>query len=104
MRDGSGNPPDFSSGDCSEQPDPSGTQWKPGHAQKKSLLKIQKGLLYYHIIYSNQIFWTIFSTALPLTFLLKMVLDTNFLKKLSAFSENSLELTGSCNVILYCFF
>ena len=30
---------------------------------------------------------------LPLTFLLKMVLDTNFLKKLSAFSENLLPMT-----------
>lgn len=29
-----------------------------------------------------------------MTFLLKMVLDTNFQKKLFAFSENLLELTG----------
>ena len=34
MKDGSGNPPDFSSGDYSEQPDAAATQRKLGHAQK----------------------------------------------------------------------
>jgi hypothetical protein len=47
MKDGSGNPPDFSSGDCSVQPDAAVTQGKLGHAQKKSLLKFQKGLVYF---------------------------------------------------------
>ena len=46
MKDGSGNPPDFSSGDYSVQPDAAATQRKLGHAQKKSLLNFQKGLLY----------------------------------------------------------
>ena len=44
MKDGSGNPPDFSSGDCSAQPDAAVTQRKLGHAQKKSLLKLSKGI------------------------------------------------------------
>ena len=48
MKDGSGNPPDFSSGDYSEQPDAAVTQSKLGHAQKKSLLKISKGILLLH--------------------------------------------------------
>jgi hypothetical protein len=47
MKDGSGNPPDFSSGDYSVQPDAAVTQRKLGHAQKKSLLKFQKGLVYF---------------------------------------------------------
>jgi hypothetical protein len=46
MKDGSGNPPDFSSGDCSVQPDAAATQCRLGHAQKKSLMKIQQGLIY----------------------------------------------------------
>ena len=45
MKDGSGNPPDFSSEDYSKQPDTAVTQRKLGHAQKKSLLKISKGIL-----------------------------------------------------------
>jgi hypothetical protein len=45
MKDGSGNPPDFSSGDYSVQPDAAVTQRKLGHAQKKSLLKISKGIV-----------------------------------------------------------
>jgi hypothetical protein len=47
MKDGSENPPDFSSGDCSGQLDPAATQWMLGHAQKKSLMKHQKGLGYF---------------------------------------------------------
>jgi hypothetical protein len=45
MKDGSGNPPDFSSGDCSVQPDAAVTQRKLGHAQKKSLLRMSKGIV-----------------------------------------------------------
>jgi hypothetical protein len=52
MKDGSGNPPDFSSGDYSvpkpRDPDAAVTQRKLGHAQKKSLLKISKGILLLH--------------------------------------------------------
>jgi hypothetical protein len=33
--------------DCSKQPDAAVTQRKLGHAQKKSLLKFQKGLVYF---------------------------------------------------------
>lgn len=48
MKDGSGNPPDFSSGDYSvpkpRDPDAAVTQGKLGHAQKKSLLRISKGI------------------------------------------------------------
>jgi hypothetical protein len=51
MKDGSGNPPDFSSGDYSvpksRDPEEAVTQRKLGHAQKKSLLKFQKGLVYF---------------------------------------------------------
>jgi hypothetical protein len=47
MKDGSENPPDFSSGDCSVQPDTAATQWMLGHPQKKSLMKHQKGLEYF---------------------------------------------------------
>ena len=45
MKDGIRNPPNFSSEDYSEQPDAAVTQRKLGHAQKKSLLKISKGIL-----------------------------------------------------------
>lgn len=48
MKDDSGNPSDFSSGDYSEQPDAAVTQRKLGQAQKKSLLKISKGILLLH--------------------------------------------------------
>ena len=44
MKDGSGNPPDLSSGDCSEQPDAALTERKLGHAQKKIPLEISKGI------------------------------------------------------------
>ncbi|HEY4618161.1 MAG TPA: hypothetical protein VIH09_08205 [Flavobacterium sp.] len=47
MKGGSGNPPDFSSGDGSVQPDAAATQWRLGHAQKKSLMTISKGIGYY---------------------------------------------------------
>ena len=50
MKDGSGNPPDFSSGDYSEQPDAAVTQRKLGHAQKKSLLKISKGIGVFYVL------------------------------------------------------
>jgi hypothetical protein len=50
MKDGSGNPPDFSSGDCSKQPDAAVTQRKLGHAQKKSLLKISKGIGVFYVL------------------------------------------------------
>ncbi|MFV8345551.1 hypothetical protein [Flavobacterium sp. ZB4P13] len=51
MKDGSGNPFMQRSEikDCSvpkpRDPDAAETQWKLGHAQKKSLLKFQKGLI-----------------------------------------------------------
>ncbi|WP_426062401.1 hypothetical protein [Flavobacterium sp. DSP2-3-1] len=44
MKDGSGNPPDFSSGDYSVKPDAAVTQRKLGHAQKKIPLEISKGI------------------------------------------------------------
>lgn len=49
MKDGSGNPFMQRSEikDCSAQPDAAVTQRKLGHAQKKSLLKCQKGLVYF---------------------------------------------------------
>jgi hypothetical protein len=49
MKDGSGNPPDFSSGDYSVQPDAAVTQRKLGHAQKKSLLKMSKGIGVFYV-------------------------------------------------------
>jgi len=47
MRDGRGNPfmEHREIKDCNIQPDPAVTEWKLGHAQKKSLLKTQKGFL-----------------------------------------------------------
>lgn len=47
MRDGSENPFMERSAikDCSEQRDPTVTEWKLGHAQKKSLMMNQKGFL-----------------------------------------------------------
>lgn len=50
MKDGSENPPDFSSGDCSEQPDAAVTERKLGHAQKKSLLKMSKGIRVLYVL------------------------------------------------------
>ena len=63
MKDGSENPPDFSSGDCSVQPDGAVTQRKLGHAQKKSLLKISKGIAVFYVLEKTIRF-------LPLLFLL----------------------------------
>ncbi len=63
MKDGSENPPDFSSGDCNEQPDAAATQRKLGHAQKKSLLKISKGIAVFYVLEKTIRF-------LPLLFLL----------------------------------
>jgi hypothetical protein len=50
MKDGSGNPFMQRSEikDCNEQPAAAVTQRKLGHAQKKSLLKISKGILLLH--------------------------------------------------------
>jgi hypothetical protein len=50
MKDGSGNPPDFSSGDCSVQPDAAVTQRKLGHAQKKIPLEISKGIGVFYVL------------------------------------------------------
>ena len=50
MKDGSENPPDFSSGDCNEQPDSAVTQRKLGHAQKKSLLRMSKGIAVFYVL------------------------------------------------------
>jgi methylase of polypeptide subunit release factors len=50
MKDGSGNPPDCSSGDYSAQPDAAVTQRKLGHAQKKSLLKMSKGIGLFYVL------------------------------------------------------
>jgi hypothetical protein len=59
MKDGSGNPPDFSSGDYSVQPDAAATQRKLGHAQKKIPLENVKR--------DSVAPLTLFSTALELT-------------------------------------
>ena len=52
MKDGSGNPFMQRSEikDCSEQPDAAATQRKLGHAQKKSLLKISKGIAVFYVL------------------------------------------------------
>ncbi|CAM2850992.1 hypothetical protein SAMN05444355_101289 [Flavobacterium frigoris] len=49
MRDGSGNPFMQRSEikDCNVQRDAAVTEWKLGHAQKKSLLKISKGIWFF---------------------------------------------------------
>jgi hypothetical protein len=49
MKDGSGNPFMQCSEikDCNEQPDAAVTQRKLGHAQKKSLLRMSKGIVYF---------------------------------------------------------
>jgi hypothetical protein len=60
MKDGSGNPPDFSSGDYSEQPDAAVTQRKLGHAQKKSLLKMSKGIVYFMFTRKLFVFFFVF--------------------------------------------
>ena len=50
MKDGSGNPPDFSSGDYSEQPDAAATQRKLGHAPKKIPLEFSKGIAVFYVL------------------------------------------------------